>query len=133
MRICTCHTNRVKRAVVDPNIPYLYWSAGEDGMIIQHDMRENHVCSTESKRPKNVMVDLRNYLGAKAEAKCLAIDPVRSEYFAVGANDPYVRIYDRRMIKLSPEGHKSEVPFGAAQYFVPGKYIYSILEFLNCA
>ncbi|CAL8110183.1 unnamed protein product [Orchesella dallaii] len=120
MRVCTCHTNRVKRAVVDPNIPYLYWSAGEDGMIIQHDMRENHVCSTESKRPKNVMVDLRNYLGNKAEAKCLAIDPVRPDFFAVGANDPYVRIYDRRMIKLSDEGRKADVPFGAVQYFVPG-------------
>ncbi|ODM96150.1 WD and tetratricopeptide repeats protein 1 [Orchesella cincta] len=120
MRVCTCHTNRVKRVVVDPNIPYLYWSAGEDGMIIQHDMRENHVCSTESKRPKNVMVDLRNYLGNKAEAKCLAIDPVRPDFFAVGANDPYVRIYDRRMIKLSEEGRKAEIPFGAVQYFVPG-------------
>lgn len=37
-------------------------------------------------------------MGGSAEAKCLAINPVRPELIAVGANDPYVRLYDRRQI-----------------------------------
>jgi len=37
-------------------------------------------------------------MGVGAEAKCLAINPTRPELLAVGANDPYVRLYDRRMI-----------------------------------
>ena len=36
-----------------------------------------------------------------AEAKCLAINPVRPEMLAVGANDPYVRVFDRRMLSCS--------------------------------
>lgn len=50
---------------------------------------------------KNVLVDLRIHTGAHMEAKCLSVNPLRTELIAVGANDPYIRIYDRRMIKLS--------------------------------
>lgn len=37
-------------------------------------------------------------MGGNAEAKCLAINPVRPEQIAVGANDPYIRLYDRRVL-----------------------------------
>ena len=37
-------------------------------------------------------------MGNYAEAKCLAVNPLRPELIAVGANDPYVRVYDRRML-----------------------------------
>ena len=33
-----------------------------------------------------------------AECKCVTVHPIRSELIAVGASDPYIRIYDRRMI-----------------------------------
>lgn len=46
------------------------------------------------------MIDLQNHIGASAEAKCVAINPRRTEQIAVGASDAYARIYDRRMIKL---------------------------------
>lgn len=39
-------------------------------------------------------------MGANAEAKCVAINPRRTELIAVGANDVYARVYDRRMISL---------------------------------
>jgi len=55
-----------------------------------------HSCSREV---NNVLVNLLNHLGRYAEAKCLAINPQRPELLAVGANDPYIRLYDRRMIK----------------------------------
>ncbi len=51
-----------------------------------------------SGNPKNVLVNLNAHLGRQAEAKCLAINPLRPEQMAVGANDPYVRLYDRRML-----------------------------------
>ena len=35
------------------------------------------------------------------QVKSIAINPQRTEQLAVGANDPYVRLYDRRMIKLT--------------------------------
>lgn len=41
-------------------------------------------------------------MGWSAEAKCLAVNPTRPHLLAVGANDCYVRLYDRRMVKVSP-------------------------------
>ena len=31
---CSCHSGRVKRLAVAPHLPYLVWSAGEDGLIM---------------------------------------------------------------------------------------------------
>lgn len=47
------------------------------------------------------MIGLQNYMGANAEAKCIAINQLRTELLAVGANDVYARVYDRRMISLA--------------------------------
>ena len=52
----------------------------------------------KSNNPHNVLINLNAHMGAQAEAKCLAINPVHTHQLAVGANDPYVRIYDRRML-----------------------------------
>ena len=29
----SCHAGRVKRLVAAPNVPYMFWSAGEDGTV----------------------------------------------------------------------------------------------------
>ncbi|XP_015113743.1 WD and tetratricopeptide repeats protein 1 [Diachasma alloeum] len=137
--ICTCHTGRVKRIATLENVPSVFWSAAEDGLILQYDMRTKHNCKSSDHR--SVLINLVNHAGRKAEAKCMAVNPRRPEIIAVGANDPYVRMYDRRMIKLGqmpmdlsgqndlsrlnhntagkgdPDGN---VSLGCAQYFVAG-------------
>ena len=67
----------------------------------QYDLRSPE--SSQS-NPRNVLVNLNAHMGEYAEAKCLAINQLRPELFAVGANDPYVRMYDRRM--LTPRSMK---------------------------
>lgn len=63
----------------------------------QFDIREHHDC----RRDTNVLlVGLQRYMGPNAEAKCIAINPRRPELLAIGANDVYARVYDRRMISL---------------------------------
>lgn len=57
----------------------------------QYDLREN------SKR-SDVLIDLTEFCGQLVEAKCLAINPQDNNYLAVGANGPFVRLYDIRMI-----------------------------------
>lgn len=57
----------------------------------QYDLRES------SKRSE-VLIDLTEYCGQLVEAKCLAINPRDNNYMAVGANGPFVRLYDIRMI-----------------------------------
>jgi len=59
-------------------------------------LRAPEMCKTD--HPQNVLINLNEHVGPHAEAKCLSINPVRPELLAVGANDPYVRLYDRRML-----------------------------------
>ncbi|XP_058129120.1 WD and tetratricopeptide repeats protein 1-like [Anopheles ziemanni] len=97
-RRCVCHLHRVKRLATSPRNPHLFWSAAEDGLVLQHDMRVQHACNQQD---NNVLIDLRNYLWVSPEVKCIAINPQRPEQMAIGANDCYARVYDRRMISLS--------------------------------
>lgn len=62
-------------------------------------MRSPHTCG--SSQTNNVLINLRRHAGRTAECKCITVNPSRPELLAVGASDPYVRIYDRRMIKLT--------------------------------
>lgn len=63
----------------------------------QFDTREQHECRGDS---NVLLVGLQRYMGPNAEAKCIAINPRRPELLAIGANDVYARVYDRRMISL---------------------------------
>lgn len=96
-------------------------------------MRMSHECPHG--KSKTTLVTVYGDLGKKIEAKCLDINQLRTEQLAVGANDQYVRLYDRRMIQsLSsfavkypyPKKYVSEYDAvlndanNALQYFVPG-------------
>lgn len=95
VRVIRHHAGRVKRLEVSPDSPHLLFSAGEDGLVMQHDLRQD----AYNKRP-NILVNLNAVLGQHSEAKCLSINPVKPDLLAVGANDEYVRLYDRRCIKI---------------------------------
>lgn len=102
---CSCHCGRIKRLACQPGNPNLLWSAGEDGLVLQHDTRTSHRCKTDN---TNILINLINHMGRYAEAKCLAVNPRRPEMLAVGANDIYVRLYDTRMIKLGRLKYSTE-------------------------
>lgn len=56
-------------------------------------MREHHRCTVKS----TVFIDL----SFTSEIKCLEVNPTKPQYIAVGANDCFVRMYDRRMVKTT--------------------------------
>jgi len=95
---CKCHKQRIKRIATVPSIPFLFWSAGEDGLFLQYDIRTPHVCKSND---RSVLVNLVYHTGCYAEGKCITVNPRKPELIAIGANDAYIRMYDRRMIKLS--------------------------------
>jgi len=97
---CECHKWRVEHIATVASIPFLFWSAGRDGFFLQHDIRAPHVCESND---HNVLVNLAYPMGVSvcAEGKCIAVNPRKPELIAIGANDAYIRMYDRRMIKLS--------------------------------
>ncbi|CAL7932852.1 unnamed protein product [Xylocopa violacea] len=136
---CNCHIGRVKRIATASTVPYLFWSAAEDGLVLQYDIRAPHNC--KSNDFNSVLVNLINHAGRYAEGKCISVNPKKPELIAIGANDAYIRMYDRRMIKLSqvpissPHNRTSgnvcirlagggdpdeNVPLGCAQYFIAG-------------
>ena len=94
------HRGRVKRLTVSPDSPYLFWSSGEDGLVLQHDIR----CPVNDMT--RIFISYPSCFSsptiASFEVKCLAINPARTEFLAVGCNDPYARIYDRRMVETQP-------------------------------
>uniref|UniRef100_A0A8C4QMH6 WD and tetratricopeptide repeats 1 n=1 Tax=Eptatretus burgeri TaxID=7764 RepID=A0A8C4QMH6_EPTBU len=102
------HTNRVKRIATATTVPHMFWSAGEDGTVRQFDLRETNSRS-------QVLIDLTAYCGSQVEAKCLAINPRDNSCLAVGANDPYMRLYDLRMIHNHGKGARLNSP-GGSQY-----------------
>lgn len=129
------HIGRVKRLAVCPDTSGLFWSAAEDGTVMQWDTRERWRTGSA-----NVLINLVKHVG-KAEVKCIAVNPTKPELIAVGANDPYLRIFDRRKLSLqrltedTPDtlsnwerrnrlakcgGVGDDTPLGAVQYFVPG-------------
>lgn len=89
------HSNRVKKLATAQSIPFLFWSCGEDGLVLQHDIR----CS--SNETTQLVLNYKGCSSNNMEAKCLALNEIRTELLAVGSSDPYARVYDRRMIKLS--------------------------------
>lgn len=57
-------------------------------------MREPHECPAKS----TVFVDL----SYTSEVKCIAINPTKPHYVAIGVDDCFIRVYDRRMVRTSP-------------------------------
>ncbi|PIK59155.1 putative WD and tetratricopeptide repeats protein 1, partial [Apostichopus japonicus] len=59
--VYSCHVGRVKRLATAPNVPYMFWSAGEDGTV-----RPSTSYRNESKRLQNVGYYL-SYLWPKGD------------------------------------------------------------------
>ena len=97
----------------------------------QFDLRESHICHS-NENCKNTLIDLTLHVGP-CEVKCIEVNPCQSELLAIGCSDPYVRMYDRRMLakhctasavthcctQTCPSATAS-LPSGCAQYFTPG-------------
>ncbi|KAL4083198.1 hypothetical protein QTP88_028528 [Uroleucon formosanum] len=125
---CICFQGQIIRGAVANDSPSVYWCASEEGYISQHDMRISHKCPND--KYKTVLVAIYDKIGNMGKAKCLDINQLKTEQLAVGANDQYVRLYDRRMIQwvssfaenytfLNGSKDNNYEVNNALQYFVP--------------
>ncbi|XP_039479864.1 WD and tetratricopeptide repeats protein 1 isoform X1 [Drosophila santomea] len=117
---CNCHWSRAKRLATAQDSPHIFWSAGEDGCILQLDIREPHRCRPEEGNGVRLL-SLHDQV-ENTEAKCLAINPRRTEYLAVGTNDPFARVYDRRKLP-STDGNGLSA---CVAYYAPGQIVKNI-------
>uniref|UniRef100_A0A915IQG4 WD and tetratricopeptide repeats protein 1 n=1 Tax=Romanomermis culicivorax TaxID=13658 RepID=A0A915IQG4_ROMCU len=99
IQVYGCHFARVKRVAAHRQEPHVILSAGEDGLVMQYDLREPADCRSFC---NHALINLNAHLGPDCEIKCLALNPLRPEMMAIGANDHFVRVYDRRMIAPKP-------------------------------
>lgn len=97
----------------------------------EFDLRTPHSCSTLTPC-KNVIINLTDHVGASAEVKCIQLHPYFPELIAVGSTDPYVRLYDRRMLtktdsetaKDCSDNTSSSSANACISYFSPGHLTY---------
>ena len=95
MEILKIYDNfRVKRCEVSASCPNIFWSASEDGTIMETDIRA-------PEEEVGILINLSADAGPGIEAKCLSVNPIFNEYLAVGASDAFIRMYDRRQMKYN--------------------------------
>lgn len=87
----SCHHSRVKQVEVCPAEAHLFWSGSEDGTVRQFDTRLPFNSMRSPDSPNTLIC-------ASSAVKTLALNPVRPYQIAVGASEPSVRVYDRRML-----------------------------------
>ena len=87
------HTGRVKRLAVAGDNPGLIWSGSEDGTVRKGDNREKWSKGHSAQKRAD-----QQQVGRGTEVKCISICLNWTELLTAGGNDPYVRVYDRRML-----------------------------------
>jgi hypothetical protein len=86
------HRNRVKKLAVDAAFPHVVLSCSDDGTVGLIDLREGTRRVTPIAIPHG---------GRGVNSICVVPD---TPLFAVGGNNPFVRLYDRRMLTRAGDG-----------------------------
>ncbi|ORX76260.1 WD40 repeat-like protein [Basidiobolus meristosporus CBS 931.73] len=88
-----CNLASTKRIVTEPGNPYVFLTCSEDGTVRNFDLRESHQCQSVCRT--NLVVNFRPYL---IELNSITLNPIHPQYIAIGGGDPYVYLWDRRMV-----------------------------------
>ncbi|KAL7669300.1 hypothetical protein ACOME3_009962 [Neoechinorhynchus agilis] len=96
------HVDRVKRLATIPNTPSVFISSGEDGYVYSHDLRDPNPSVLVHLMPKSNDGTTTGYMSYTRPIKSIAVNPAVPFQLAVASGEPLVRVYDRRMINLTP-------------------------------
>ncbi|KAK4048461.1 hypothetical protein OIO90_005792, partial [Microbotryomycetes sp. JL221] len=98
-RVLRCHTDRVKRISTDSTSPDVFLTCGEDGKVIQHDLRTFHQCRQPGTRTtnSNCPPPLADYKGMSLYT--LSSSTLRPHLFVVAGTSPFAFLHDRRMLR----------------------------------
>ncbi|XP_054261901.1 DDB1- and CUL4-associated factor 8-like isoform X2 [Macrosteles quadrilineatus] len=87
-RLLAHHQRPTHKLAIHPNTPHEFLSAGEDGLILSHDVRSN----------KSHRVTIVKEASKKVGLYSIQSNPAFSDEFIVTGEDQYIRLYDRRKI-----------------------------------
>lgn len=83
------HKGAAHKLALEPDSPCSFLSAGEDAVVFGIDLRQD--------RPANKLVVVKEG-DKKVGLYTIYVNPAKTNHFAVGGRDQYVRIYDQRKI-----------------------------------
>ncbi|XP_068646746.1 uncharacterized protein [Aristolochia californica] len=91
------HDSRAHKLAVEPGSPYIFYSCGEDGLVLHFDLRTRTATRLFTCQPFEVMSRIRPIVLLNA----IAIDPRNPNLFSVAGSDEYARLYDIRKYNLN--------------------------------
>ena len=124
-RCLAFHRGRVKEVQSSLALPHLFWSAGEDGIIGQFDLRDLPTPPSDDRlRSSRGSFDTLGHVGTSSSgilvrlgnnpspvrAMSMSIHPLDPHIFAIACGDQYIRIFDRRLIRKDSEEGVADVP-----------------------
>eukprot|EP00245_Coleochaete_scutata_P006095 TRINITY_DN20231_c0_g1_i1.p1 TRINITY_DN20231_c0_g1~~TRINITY_DN20231_c0_g1_i1.p1 ORF type:complete len:558 (+),score=89.12 TRINITY_DN20231_c0_g1_i1:65-1675(+) len=84
------HKGRAHKIAIEPGSGRTFYSCGEDAVVRRFDLRE---------RTSSVLFKCREEAESRVvRLNCIFINPRRPEYFALGGDDEYARVYDIRRL-----------------------------------
>lgn len=92
-KMYNCLEGAAMRIATDPLNTNVFLSCSRDGSVIQYDTRVPHQCSSENCNNVLICSDI-DQIGWHS----ISISPVRSEFLALGGDESFPMIYDRRML-----------------------------------
>eukprot|EP00003_Mantamonas_plastica_P009622 TRINITY_DN1897_c1_g1_i21.p1 TRINITY_DN1897_c1_g1~~TRINITY_DN1897_c1_g1_i21.p1 ORF type:complete len:550 (-),score=156.32 TRINITY_DN1897_c1_g1_i21:1583-3232(-) len=97
---CTCHSeHRVMKLATVEDSPHVFYSCGEDGKVRLHDLRVEHDCSSSTLQNMIVNIsDIRNPFYGSCGVNSIAMRPHRPWEMLIASQNPYVALFDLRMI-----------------------------------
>lgn len=88
------HNDSAHKVATQPDSAHVFLSCGEDGSVLQVDLRENE--------QRNKILVCKNDRG-RVPLYSIFVDPSDYNYFAISGRDQFARIYDRRLLKSSED------------------------------
>nr|XP_011458700.1 PREDICTED: DDB1- and CUL4-associated factor 8 isoform X1 [Fragaria vesca subsp. vesca] len=86
------HTRRAHKLAIEPGSPHIFYTCGEDGLVLHFDLRTGAPTKLLTCRGHDVRVRYKPVVKLNA----IAIDPRNPNLFAVAGSDEYTRLFDIR-------------------------------------
>ena len=91
------HRGRAHRLALIPSTPHEFYSCGEDGCLLTHDLRDSHTTP-------RIVTHFRDAQRMRCSIYVLGVHPTRHYEVALGGAHEAVKIYDTRRMRAEGDG-----------------------------
>ncbi|XP_019851127.1 PREDICTED: DDB1- and CUL4-associated factor 8-like isoform X1 [Amphimedon queenslandica] len=88
------HNDSAHKLAIEPDNPHVFLSCGEDGSVLEVDLREDVP-------QRNKILVCKNGKNHRLALYSIFIDPSNYNQFAISGRDQFARVYDRRVLANS--------------------------------